>query len=869
MPASASNDSIGFMLQLDDQLSGTIAKAAKSYETFTKKLSVLNTKAEKSVNSSFSAMTQLAKSFAKFPEDSVKAYNRAYASMKRNVKPLKQTIDLVVSQKGSKAFSDTIARAVGRALSKATFRMSPVLPNKRAKGFDNGQALKTAYLNQTQPADMAGSLKVPRFSKGGDVKGGSRKGFDDVLALLSKNEMVLPSTEADMLRKIAKKKTMSTGMSRGMSDLHNLSIAIDKLTSQGSATNIGALRKAVGLSGRASSNLNAAYDKLPQGQRDALGARLGTSQAMLALSVKNSKALLWNMSVTGKVVNALSVGFTKVQKTLKGIQTDTKFIAFAKLWETWRKNAKDGAKHLQHALGTDSPVQNFFDNMNQANRTLHLSRMELYGMRTTMIEMAKNGPGVLNPTIMGETVNEMIDAGMRMQTISKFAGLTALSTQAMRINLGTAASLTRIMADNMHLDKASAAGMFAGLSKTAEAGPNSAETLAERALQNRRNMGGAFANIMDPNQKRDILQNMAALGQAAEKNFGDTDNHISTMLAKAADRINSPEGLAISSLLGIQGPEILNRLKSKQGTIGIIEAIGAKIRSFGTNTTNLNTINETMHLGFDNVGDMINFGREAGNIVNDFGNIADGVNKIADPWAKLNEDAAKGKSWTERMQNFIVNWSYSKAQPILDFFHEFNFMQAASAVYLAKNIYNMTKMGTIAKWAGKTLWSTFSKTALGESVIPALEGLGATMAAGLAPVIAAVAGLSAVLYGLYGIYQMLSGVGDGVDYTHQKGSALSNQLHHIHEAQMAVSMGAHPGHHMSSGSFHNGTPTHMNYAHNYGRNTPDIPIADDTAHQDMEKQNKILTNIHAAISTGKGGLVSPSTLNKSLAAGDS
>lgn len=230
-----SNDAIGFYLQLEDQMSPTLKDASSSYSKYVKALEGYNKRAYKSAKSGMRALTDMIDGFARLPKAAAQAYTRAQKAMQAKAKPIKQPIEF--SMASQKALGKTLAGAVAKVMQHAVLRLTPKYPTRRSPLFDSTMPLRSSYRKNLQPPDMQGSMKIPKFAKGGMVSQGKGKGFDDVLAFLSKKEMVIPQDEAKALIDLAgQAKTMKgqftavpKEMAESLSTLKNIALAIPKV----------------------------------------------------------------------------------------------------------------------------------------------------------------------------------------------------------------------------------------------------------------------------------------------------------------------------------------------------------------------------------------------------------------------------------------------------------------------------------------------------------------------------------------------------------------------------------------------------------------------------------------------------------------
>jgi len=196
-----SADAIGFYLQLEDQLTPSLNEAGTAYTKFVKMLESANVKAFKSAQKGMSALASLVDSFSDLPKTAAAAYDTAITQIQKKAKPIKQAVEIEFTAKSKSKFVSNITNAVSKALAGAKIKLSPMVPMTRSKAFDTSVSLRKAYKSQIQPPDFIGGFEnIPKFNEGGLVTGGKGGKIDDVLALLSKGEMVLPADVSKLLQ---------------------------------------------------------------------------------------------------------------------------------------------------------------------------------------------------------------------------------------------------------------------------------------------------------------------------------------------------------------------------------------------------------------------------------------------------------------------------------------------------------------------------------------------------------------------------------------------------------------------------------------------------------------------------------------------
>src|SRR5437016_1857122 len=97
-------NSVGFFLQLDNQLSPELLKAKNDYQSFVKSINALNDKAVAAAGKGFSALGDLVKSFTDLPKRALAAYTTTRKMLQAKMKPLIQQVQFDFSPRSRKDF---------------------------------------------------------------------------------------------------------------------------------------------------------------------------------------------------------------------------------------------------------------------------------------------------------------------------------------------------------------------------------------------------------------------------------------------------------------------------------------------------------------------------------------------------------------------------------------------------------------------------------------------------------------------------------------------------------------------------------------------------------------------------------------------
>lgn len=177
-----SDQSIGFYLQMEDQMTPKFPGVASAYQKFVRKMTGLNEKLYGSTAGAASHLGNLVKGLTKI------------------AKVATMTIDMQLTPKSRKSMSKLVSDAVVEALLGSKIRLRAAMPSKVSKLFSQDVGLRQLYKDMPQPPDMLG--RIERFAEGGKVpEGKGRRGKDSVLSLLTPGEVVIPTKLVKKLEK--------------------------------------------------------------------------------------------------------------------------------------------------------------------------------------------------------------------------------------------------------------------------------------------------------------------------------------------------------------------------------------------------------------------------------------------------------------------------------------------------------------------------------------------------------------------------------------------------------------------------------------------------------------------------------------------
>lgn len=317
-----SDDTIGFYLQVQNELSPELRKAEKDYYRLTKSIEKLNERASKSATKGFDQLANVVEAFRELPKEAARGYTGALKTLRARIKPIVQpitvkvTIDydvavkkstkgllsqvggaisggrsgMSVSPKSLIGINSAVRKTVARLLNDAEVRLVPTIPLKRNKYFDTGVSLRQFYKDQVQPPDFMGAFqRLPRFQSGGVVPGHGN--LDEVLALLTPGEVVLPTNVVSGLQDATSKTPLAPKMAEAVSELQNLNKALQKLyalQAQGDPKAQANIAFVVDLMGKQLVESNKVMGQLPSDVQTVFQAALTDASKMVADAVSGT-----------------------------------------------------------------------------------------------------------------------------------------------------------------------------------------------------------------------------------------------------------------------------------------------------------------------------------------------------------------------------------------------------------------------------------------------------------------------------------------------------------------------------------------------------------------------------------------------------
>ena len=317
-----SADAIGFLLQLDDQLTPGLAKAGKAYAKFTKDIDRYNQKTVKSVGKAFAQMASLAESFEKMPQMAAASYRKTAAAVQRQQKPMKVKVELTLS---GKRLDREIANAVTSGMRGAA---------RRNRG---GGAVGT-------PA-----MALPVYGPAPSSRTGAARAFQ---AQANAAAGAMGRNYVD--RRAATTQSFSSSLAGAMGGLRGGKVSATSARDQVLAT----------------------FAALPKNERKARLTDMQTAMKTIRMSARDTAAAARATTLWGRAVNTVKRGFGGAAANVAGIARDAREVA---------RNTRFSAimTAIDRAGRLFANGNQFFQSANNLNKDLHLTRKELAKMEET------------------------------------------------------------------------------------------------------------------------------------------------------------------------------------------------------------------------------------------------------------------------------------------------------------------------------------------------------------------------------------------------------------------------------------------------------------------------------------------------------
>lgn len=702
-----SKDTVGFYLALEDTLTPTLGLASKGYDKFVKALDKANSLAFRSAKKGFAALAGIVEAFDAMPKKAMKSYASAMSAIEKKSKPLKVALAFTVSKAAEKKLDSIMLKAVSNAFGKATFRFSSAMPTKRSNLFNSKHGLRTQYKGAIQPPDFLGKVKIPKFSKGGQVKpaapgmphGG---GTDSVLSFLTPGESVNTVDETKALKDLGGQAHDTAGkftafpkeLIEALTDSKNLIAAMPKLKAA----------MELGLDPKAGHIYEANLKKI-DGYQEKLSSSMGNlstaSRVKLAPAIQAVNAQLAAMKPAEEEAHGAIEGF------LKSILGDTRFLAISKAVETLQENFME----IHHAAGELSEfaelhktgeglVENFLD----MNKTLHMTGEELNDFRTEALDAWKELPlGTRSVSELSDSLRELIESGMDKKLAVEYSKAVYIFAKATGVARDEAVDLANVMAKQLNMGADDAADTFADLAKIAGQAGVSMDMLAP-ILKEVAHDGQQFFAELNPEDARNALESIARISAAVAKaTDADTAKEFAAVISGAlsdADKMGTLAGVLGTSTTDLKKQLLSGDLTGffkeidsagPQAATEIAKAFGASGKAIFAMTNRTEQMNAALNLTTAR---------------------STTAGKGLDV---MSESAMENMTTFEKLKAKVHDWAsqFTFVQNMLQFFEDLNPMVLLSSAYLVtKLVPAFNLFGGAAKEAGEGAKATEAASTL-------------------------------------------------------------------------------------------------------------------------------------------------------------
>ena len=624
-----SDDAIGFYLQLDDQLSPALATAETNYGRFVTSLEKFNKRAFTSANSGMEAIAEVVESFAMLPAKAEKSYKEALTRLRARMKPITQMVRLEFSPGSIKGLTRAISAAVAKVLSKVNIRLSATMPIKKTAIFDTAQSLRAAYKSEAQPPDMRGRFQgIPKFAEGGEVTGGGgKKGIDDILAMLSEGEIVLPIHIADALKAATGKK------------------------------------------------------KPPAWLSDALAEMLNEKVAPM---IKKNTAALDDFDDEGdRSVGIFENLFTKILGS-------TRFLALNKALEQVQgalTNIGSAGSQVADDLGaTTEANQGLLESVSDSNRILGLSRKEMFALASDTVALANaQFTGLVATDELGQGLLSLTQAGLKnKEQLKELAPVVAMLAKTTFLDPDSAAQSLYQLTDAFGLSKEQAVGYFGTLKNISGIAAVDVGELNEQMQNQMENLGAFFtAKNLSPDQVKNSLEALSKTTAALSENWTDTGGAMADMMAQAlGGNIEAQRSL---ELMGLSFADLQKAVVTGDMT-GVMQGMTDNLKDIGGNEQQIALLAERLEFSGtpQQLAALIKNGDKVNKTLRDLGPASV---EAGDSMGDLKDRAADMISWWGKLKNTVsTSVSSGWGLKVIEFFDGFSIAVAQSAATLAKEV---------------------------------------------------------------------------------------------------------------------------------------------------------------------------------------
>lgn len=392
------------------------------------------------------------------------------------------------------------------------------------------------------------------------------------------------------------------------------------------------------------------------------------------------------------------------ERLFQKILGPVRFLALTKALETVKSGvmAVLDATHKLFTVGTHG-LSNFFDQMNQVNKLMGLSRSELAKLRGSMVEeMEKTSGHTIDYTELGAAFASLRAAGIDdIKVVKELSAATAMLSVASDANVDSLAAMFKEMRDGTKLAQVDMTDLAATALKAGQATGQSIEGLTQSMTQHVRDLEPILGRFDKDTQKR-MIETTVQLDAVFQARIGKEGKAFTDLITQAAKgnqaAMQSLNTLGVSSnpfelQKKLQTGDMKDTLAQISGTIKGLIASGqpdkilkipglenldpAMLSKFAAGGKDLNEMLEKLQAESVKTGGGLKLIEER----------ADDNLPI---WAKF----------TKAVENTVSGMKIfgTKGMDIVGFFNEFKIVNVAAAAYL------ISSFSDIGGAALKSLW---------------------------------------------------------------------------------------------------------------------------------------------------------------------
>lgn len=719
---SFADDSIGFYLDVQDRMTPKLKTAVRNYEQFTDRLEQMSKKVYDVASKGLGSIGKLVEELEAIPEKMAKAYDDGLKKLRGRMRVITQKVALEFSPKSAQNLSKVISKSVSDMLSKVSLRLSASIPLRRRPGFATGKSLRAFYREMPQPPDMKGMYQgIPRFAEGGEVTEGKGRGIDDVLALLSKGEIVIPADVADKLKELAQSAGEGVMIHADFKDfldlVSHLILELNKLKKAEPAALFDELADSIDDAASAASGYGKSAGKLDRTLREGMKRTEKFEDAVddLADSVDD---------LTAEVKLSDNAFMRFLQNTLSPQRILVMQHALEALSGATAKTRQQLETTFDAVAGGRAPVEGFLENLNESNVLLQMSRSELASFKADVLDASDTFR--VSASQVGQGVSALAHAGARNRDfIVQNAELVAAISQATNISMDSAATAVFRYQTAWELTQDQVADFYATVRHVASGTAITSEVLASQMDANMESLG-AFMERLDPAEKLRAMQGFTALTGAMADHWGEAGGQLTRLMADAL--AGSDEARAQLSKLNVDW-----RRLEDQARIGDFEAtlsgLSDQLRSMVATGAGAERLRDILQ--FPGTAKELARTSFAGQeMLSTLRELNDTTPAVGAGMEELQQGVINTQSGFEGFQKSVGKWLVSKIPAgVLEFFEDFSLQAAFATAVLVKysaeiliGIYRMLGFGKAAAVKSVAMTKTAAATAVMGKTAVATKG---------------------------------------------------------------------------------------------------------------------------------------------------